>query len=54
MIGYYMEKVSMKYILYVLRSVNVINRIVMKDVASYKAEAVLETDKRVNLIYWLI
>ena len=30
-----------------------INRIVMKNVASYKAEAVLETDKRVNLIYGL-
>ena len=54
MIGYYTEKVSMKYIFYVLRSVNVINRIAMKNVASYKAETVLETDKRVNLIYWLI
>ena len=54
MIGYYMEKISMKYILYVLRNVNAINGIAMKNVASYKAEAILETDKRVNLIYWLI
>jgi len=30
-----------------------INQIVMKNVASYKAEAVLETDKKVNLIYGL-
>ena len=27
-----------------------INKIVMKNVASYKAETVLETDKKVNLI----
>ena len=30
-----------------------INKIVMKNVASYKAETVLETDKKVNLIYGL-
>lgn len=30
-----------------------INRIAMKNVASYKAETILETDKRVNLIYGL-
>lgn len=30
-----------------------INKIVMKNVASYKAEAILETDKKVNLIYGL-
>lgn len=30
-----------------------INKIVMKNVASYKTEAVLETDKKVNLIYGL-
>lgn len=30
-----------------------INKIVMKNVASYKGETVLETDKRVNLIYGL-
>lgn len=30
-----------------------INKIAMKNVASYKAEAALETDKRVNLIYGL-
>ena len=30
-----------------------INKITIKDVASYKKEAILETDKRVNLIYGL-
>lgn len=30
-----------------------INKIVMKNVASYKKETVLETDKTVNLIYGL-
>ncbi len=30
-----------------------INKIVMKNIASYKAETVLETDKKVNLIYGL-
>lgn len=30
-----------------------INKIVMRNVASYKAESVLETDKKVNLIYGL-
>jgi len=30
-----------------------ISKITIKDVASYKKEAILETDKRVNLIYGL-
>ena len=34
--------------MYVWRSENVINRIIMKNVASYKENAILETDKRVK------
>ena len=34
-------------------AIRVISKIVLKEVASYRKEAVLETDKKVNLIYGL-